>query len=257
MMEHRISNRDFGISVALMLCAAVCLSFVALFAKDLTGSAGLTAAVLVRFFAPFLVLAWIAFVIFDERLVFGDWRLHLARAAFVLGAQYCLFFDLSQGSLLVGTLLFSTSGLFLPFITYFAFGLEIKRKTLAAIAISFIGVAVVLHPTANFSWAMVIGLSAGFFNAGSQAVMHRASKQISVLSATLVMFALSSLGAFVVLFVAGGLGPLSALVLSADTASVRFLVVVGVFAVFTISNQALRTKAYSFVNKPASLSPFY
>jgi drug/metabolite transporter (DMT)-like permease len=257
MSEHRISNRDFAISIGLMLLAGLCLSLVALFAKDLTGSAGLGVAVFIRFFAPFLVLAWIAFVVFDEPMAFGDWRIHVFRSAFALGAQYCLFYYLSQGSLLIGTLLFSTSGLFLPFVTYFAYGLEIKRKTLIAILISFVGVGVVLHPTANFGWAMLIGLMAGLLNAGSQAVMHRASKQVDTLSATFMMFALCSVGALAILTATGGLAALPVLVSPSRTGGTQFLLIVAAFAVFTISNQSLRTKAYRLVNKPASLSPFY
>jgi|GEM_PF-1173026 len=258
MGDTPISNRDFAVSIALMLVAALTVALMALAAKTLTGEVGLKAAVVLRFVVPFLLLAWLAYVVLDEQPAFGDWRIHAARSAFALAAQYCFFFYLDHASLLLATLLFSTSGLFLPFITSAAFGMEIRAKTLAAIAVSFAGVAVVLDPAANFHWVMLVGLLSGALNAGSQAVMHKASKTVSTLSSTLAMFALCSVAAMAIYAATGGAGvSVSAVTGNHDGRTMALLVLVIAIGVLTISNQSLRTKAYRYVNKPASLSPFY
>lgn len=257
MSDARISDRDFAISIGLMLSAAVALSLVTLFAKELTDLAGLHAAIFLRFFLPFLVLVWIAATVLDEKLVFGNWRIHGWRALCSLGAQYCLFYYLSQGSLLFGTLLFSTSGLFLPFLTRLCYGTEIKPRTLAATLISFVGVFIALNPVANFDWVMLVGLASGLLNAGSQAVAHRESKQMSTLAATITMFGFCSVAAFAILAATGGLATLTPLFTESHDARDELFAVVAAFSIVTISNQTLRSKAFRYVNKPSSLSPFY
>ena len=257
MSDTRISSRDFAISIALMLSAAVALSLVTLFAKELTALTGLQAAIFLRFFLPFLLLAWIAGTVLDEKLVFGDWHVHAWRALCALGAQYCLFYYLAHGSLLIGTLLYSSSGLFLPFLTYFWHGTEIKRRTLAAILLSFAGVFIALNPVVDFDWVMLVGLASGLLNAGSQAAQHKSSKEISTMAATLMMFGLCSLASAAILAATGGLSTLTPLFAEDHAMRDELFAVVVAFSLATISNQTLRSKAYRYVNKPASLSPFY
>lgn len=237
-----------------MVGAAV--SLVYLFAKEFTGRRfdRLDIRPVLR---AFRLLVWISLVVLEQKLETGGWRQHALRATFVLASQYCYFYYLSVGSLLVGTLLWSTAGRFLPFVTYFAAHIEIKKRTLAAIAISFIGVAVVLKPTSGFDWLMLIGLFAGFLNACSQEVMHYSSKRISALSATIMMYALCGLGALVVLAGVGGFGKLASVMALGHPSAAHIYLVLVAFAVFSISNQAFRSKAFRLVNQPASLSPFY
>lgn len=257
MTTKPISNRDFAIGIILMLLAALNLSIVALFGKEITADAGLATAIFLRFFAPFLVLAWVVLVLLDQRVEFGDWRIHVYRSVLALAAQFCFFYYLSQGTLLTATLLFSTSGLFLPFVTYFSARMEIKRRTLLAVILSFLGVTISLNPAAGVSWAMLIGLSAGFLNACSHAVAHHQAKHVSTLSATLAMFGLCSVASFLVLIAGGNWPQLPRSDLENQLGFEHTLVVMLAFAVFTISNQGLRSKAFRYVNKPASLSPFY
>ena len=197
----RISNRDFAVALCLILCSAAALGGVSLFGKLLTGSFDLPAALFVRFFVPLLLLSWMLLVMNEHGLKWGNWRVHLVRSIFALGAQFCFFYYLSQGTLLLATLLFSTSGLFLPFLTRLAFGMEIRRKTLLAVIIGFAGVAVILDPAGGIDATMLIGLLAGLFNAGSQATQHHQSKGTSTLAATIIMFALCSLYCAVILVV--------------------------------------------------------
>ncbi|WP_444915300.1 DMT family transporter [Microbulbifer sp. TRSA007] len=255
-MNTRISNREFALSVITAILAASCMSLTGLFGKELTTFSSLSLVVFIRFFAPFLILTWICLVVFDENPVTHRIdRIDGARALFTCLAQYCLFYYLSKGSLLVAALLFSTSGLFLPFITRFAKKDPIKKKTLAACLISFIGVAFILKPIAGFDSYMIVGLLSGFFGACSQFVMHHSSKKQNTISSTTKMFGLSSLYMLAILLIEGNLGELTKVAVSLSD-SVSFVIVIIAFSLSTISNQSLRTKAYRRVNRPASLSPY-
>ncbi|MCL1127582.1 DMT family transporter [Shewanella surugensis] len=255
MSISRISNQDFIVSVILMLCSAVSLSLVALLGKELTTLIDFSVLVFLRFFIPFLILLWIAIILFDEKVDFSQWRIHIFRSLLTVSSQYCLFFYLLNGSLLVGTLLFTTSGLFLPFISYLCFRTEIKIKTCVATVVSFMGVAFILHSSGGMSWIIFVGLLSGFLNACSQVTMHYSSKRGSAFDVTLMMFAFSSLYTLVIVLILGKLPTLTALFM-AGTHDMLWVIIVSL-AILTISNQALRTKAYRYVNKPASLTPFY
>lgn len=256
MSAQRISNRDFAASASLMLAAALSLSFVALFAKQLSSLTDLSIVVFLRFFVPFLMLLWLGLVPFSQAIRLSQpWRVHFIRAFFTVSSQYCFLFYLMHGSLLIGTLLFTTSGLFLPFISYICFGSNIKRKTLLAIVISFVGIAFILSPSSGFNSYLVIGLLAGFLNACSQATVHYAAKRGSTFDVTLMMFAVSSLYTGIIVLLLGKFHFFVAQLTAAGYQNFYLMMII--LAVFTISNQSLRTKAYRYVNKPASLTPFY
>lgn len=254
MTEQRISNHDFLISVVLMLFAAFSLSIVALLGKELTALIDFPVLIFLRFFIPFLILLWIAIVLLQEKWDLSQWRLLLFRALLAVSSQYCLFFYLFHGSLLNGTLLFTTSGLFLPFISYLCFRTAIKVKTLVATLVSFIGVSLILDASGEMNWVMFIGLLSGFLNACSQVTMHYSSKKGSAFDVTLMMFAFSSFYTLMIVLL-GHFTSLAHAFVSSNF-EIEWLILIGL-AVFTISNQSLRTKAYRYVNKPASLTPFY
>lgn len=128
-------------------------------------------------------------------------------------------------------------------------------KTLVTTLVSFIGVSLILQASGEMNWLMLIGLLSGFLNACSQVTMHYSSKRGTAFNVTLMMFAFSSFYTFIIVLVCGHLTSLAhVFVLSQFEA--QWLILIGL-AVFTISNQSLRTKAYGYVNKPASLTPFY
>ncbi|WP_299494394.1 DMT family transporter [uncultured Shewanella sp.] len=255
MTTQRISNHDFLISVVLMLFAAFSLSIVALLGKELTTLIDFPVLIFLRFFIPFLILLWIAIILIGDKWDLSQWRLLLFRALLTVSSQYCLFYYLLHGSLLNATLLFTTSGLFLPFISFLCFRAEIKIKTLVATIISFIGVSLILQASGEMDGLMLIGLLSGFLNACSQVTMHYSSKRGSAFDVTLMMFAFSSFYTFILVLVFGHFTSLSHILVVSQFES-QWLILLGL-AVFTISNQSLRTKAYSYVNKPASLTPFY
>lgn len=256
MSEKRISNREYVVAIAFALLSALSLAVTNLFAKQLTSATGIYLAVFLRFFAPFLLAAWITLAFMKQRPSFSDWPVHLLRSVFTFGAQLCLFLYLVQGSVLMGTLLFSTSGLFLPFITYVLFGVEIRRRHLLAIAVSFVGVAIALNPVVDFHWIMAIGLLAGLLNAGTQASMHHLSKEVDALSASTIMFGICSLFGVCLLI---GLGDINALMRLASferlSAGHLFAILV-LFSIASMSNQAFRSKAFQIVRKPSSITPF-
>lgn len=120
--------------------------------------------------------------------------------------------------------------------------------------ISFIGIALILKPTDGVDELMILGLMAGFFNACSQVTMHYCSKTSDTFSMTLAMFALTSLYSFLLLLATGHSHELKMTILQGDNAQFWLLIII--MGILTISNQSFRTKAYRYVNKPATLTPF-
>ncbi|MCP3942033.1 MAG: DMT family transporter [Desulfobacteraceae bacterium] len=255
MTTSPISHRDFVLGIFSMLIAALFVALASLCGKQLTTFSGLSIVVFIRFFIPMIILIWVGAMLVEAKITFNNWRIHLLRSLFTVLSQYCLFYYLMHGSLMLGTLLFSTSGFFLPFLGYICFKIPVKRKTLLATMVSFIGVAFILNPTQGVSWLTVIGVLGGFLNACSQITMHHCSKKIDTFSMTLIMFSLSSLYTLIILLVLGKFGTMiSQMVYHPATGLWLTILFLGIFS---ISNQSMRTKAYRYVNNPASLTPFF
>lgn len=270
MSQSHISNRDFMASAGLMLSAALSLSLTSLFIKQLSAHINLSILLFFRFFIPFIILLWVGFVPFSQKISLSQpWRAHLLRAFFTVSSQYCLLIYLFHGSLLIGTLLFTSSGLFLPFLSAIFFAAAIRLKMLIAIIISFIGIVLILNPRNGLNWYVLVGLLAGFLNACSQLTVHYTSKRGSAFEVNLIMFGCSSIYAIVVITLFTQIDHLTGHSPIGHPLAGGYLMTMGfaanhylwlmliLLAVFTISNQSLRTKAYGYVNKPASLTPFY
>ena len=254
-MNHtRISHKQFFIGIVFMLISAFFVAFIALSGKILTTHTPLTTLIFLRSFLPLLIVSWVVFLT-DNKLSADNMPLHGLRALFVTLSQYCLFYYLTQGSLLVGTLLYSTSPLFAPIISRFALGQGIKPKTIISIIISFIGVILIIKPNMHtVNLLALVGLGAGFFNACSQVTLHRCVQKQSPLIIAWIMYGLCSciaLFPFLIFFHESNIHFL----FSGHAVSAIWLLLI-FFAFSSITNQAARSMAYKQVNKASSLSPF-
>jgi len=98
---------------------------------------------------------------------------HLARSLFGLAAMYCFFYALGKLPLAEAVLLNFTAPLFVPLAAYFILGERASRRVLAAIALGFGGVLLVLKPSVSlYSGAAMVGLASGAL-AGLAMVMLR------------------------------------------------------------------------------------
>jgi drug/metabolite transporter (DMT)-like permease len=254
-VDQPISQRAFVESILLMLGGALSLALLSLFGKDVGRSFSLPALIFVRMLVP-CVLVGLWYLAFSRRSwAGGRIKPHLLRSTWAIGAQYCFFYVLVHTTLLNATLLFTTSGLFVPVIGRVVLGQELKRRTALAVLVAFVGVVITLAPHGSISALVIgVGLLSGFLNASSQVAMHRSAKSpLTPLQIALCMYAISSGMALVILVLTARLPHLEQVVFQMDA---KLGVAVLLLAVFSVLNQVLRGSAYRRVNKPGSLVPF-
>ncbi len=254
-MKHTpISTRDHYIVVSLALLSGLCLAVAGAFGKQLTLFADLSIVIFVRFFAPFIITCPLYLFFRKQNGSKINLLAYVLRAIFVVISQYCFFYLLSRGSLLIAILLYSTSGIFTPFLARIVFRHQIKIKTFIAIIVGVVGVGITLGPIGHISgFNIFIGLLSGLFAACSQITQHYVSKKQDPITINFFNYGLTSLIAFIVMLVRmPSIG-----VVSPDVFLVwPGIAIVLLFSVFSIVNKISRLLAYARLNKAASLAPF-
>ncbi len=91
----------------------------------------------------------------------GIFHIHLLRSLAGVSAMYCFFYALAHLQLADGMLLKMTSPLFMPLIALLWLGEALRKRTLVALAIGFVGVVLVLNPQGEFNTIALIGLLGG------------------------------------------------------------------------------------------------
>lgn len=254
MKQQRVSNKDYYTSMLLALVSALFLALTGAFGKQLTLMDNLPLVLFLRFFTPFILLAILYFLFSRKNITKNELVPSLLRAIFIVISQYCLFFLLSRGSVLLAILLYSTNSIFSPFLARIIFGAEIKVKTLIAILIGFIGVIITLGTNNSLlSIGTMIGLLSGFFGSCSQLTLHYASKRQDPITNNFITYTISSLLSLaILLIITHTINPSNLnFLLSWKTTGILIL-----FSLFSITNQVSRSLAYKRINKAASLSPF-
>ena len=255
MEDRRVSNKRFLISAGLALLSALLLSLSAGYYKFLTTIGPLQIAIFIRFLFP-LILQFVFWVPFKrkEMHMHSIWP-HVLRAVAVVIAQYSFLYVLSQTNILLSVLLYSTNGLFTPILLYLFFRVKASNKTIIAIIISFIGVAIAMGISESIvSPLALVGLLSGALTATSRIIQHRASKTDHSLSMNIVLFAFCTLITFPFLF----FSPIA----WHDTLSffhqlsILLVAIILICSLFTILSQNFKTRAYKNLNKPSTLEPF-
>lgn len=190
-----------------------------------------------------------------KRPQLSNLKVYAIRAACATGAQYSLFFVLSHGTVFLGNLLYATSGLFAPLLTLLILKVSVPRKTILSIIISFIGVAIALGAWKTiFSPVSLMGLASGLLAAGSQITQHYASKKDDKLWINIMLFGIATLYSIPLVFIS----PYSIVSLHILIhPSIGLIITIVLFSFFSIANQTLKSFAFKYVNKAASLAPFF
>ncbi len=254
-MNHTpISTKDHYIALSLGLLSGLCLSLVGAFGKHLTTFADLSVVIFIRFFVPFILIC-IPYLFFRKQKTHKiNLTPYLFRAIFVVISQYCFFFLLSRGSLLLAVLLYSTSGIFSPFLARIFFRHQIKIKTFIAIIVGLIGVAITLGPMRHLSGLTIfIGLLSGLFGACSQITLHRTSKEEDPITINFFNYGFSSLLSLLLVFI---MMPSFSKISIDVLLGWQGIVIILLFSIFSIGNKISRLLAYARINKAASLAPF-
>lgn len=99
---------------------------------------------------------------------------HLLRAAVGLSAMYCFFFAISRLHLANAVLFNYSQPLFIPFIAWLWLGERPPARIFPAVAIGFVGVALILKPdTGLVSVPGLIGLASGLLAATAMVAIRR------------------------------------------------------------------------------------
>lgn len=169
---------------------------------------------------------------------------HFLRAAFGLSAMYCFFYALAKLTLAEAVLLNYTAPLFMPLFARLWLNEPITKSTLAAVAIGFFGVLLILKPGANlFQAASLIGLLAGALAALAMMTIRRLSSSEPASRTVLYFTVFSTLIST---------GPVAADWQLNANSSVLIMAAGGLIAIFS---QLLITRAYSLA-PAARVSPF-
>lgn len=255
MTTKQINARAYWLAVSFALLSAACLAAAAAFGKYLTTMGSLPIVIFIRFFCPLLLVVTYSLVRNKLHLNTTILTIHIARACFAVGAQFAFFYVLTHASILMGNLLYATSGLFSPLITWMLLRTRIPLKTCIAIMVSFIGVSIALNiwqdQLSAIAW---IGLLSGILGSASQLTQHRASKTDSKNTANILLYGFGSLFSLIILLAmyVGG----TAIHLYTRP-SLTSLEVILLFSCLSIGNQTFKSTAFKQVNKAASLAPFF
>ncbi len=249
--SSRTLNRPYAFAMA--STSALFLALVGLLGQSATRELSVFSALFMRYLAStFIVLIVLRGTALQTLRKIS--RLDYLRVGSVLISQFCLFYYLAHGSLLVGMLLYNTGPLFSPLLARWLLGITFGLRTVISILLGFAGVTLVLNPLGERMNAIVlVALASGFFNSCSQLAFHRMSRDEGS--------PLESLFPFYVLLTVCSIAPLPFVSEQTILAFERLgrwdtLALVIGLGVFGVLNQFAKSLAYRKVRNPANLGPF-
>lgn len=237
-----------------MLLSSITLSVVALIAKLAGAHLVLPLLIFIRFAAP-AVFLFIYIAASEKSLIRKQpIYIHVVRAVCVVLSQYAFFFYLIHSNLFNATLLLMTSPFFIPLLEQLFQNEKMDLQHAANITIGFVGVAFILKPTQGLiNWYALIGLSSGFFNACSQILFYRMSKQYNTFVNMFFLYLFTSIIAlFVLLFFYSSTSWQQEINIILNWKEAFLLTILGIFVII---NQFFRSKAYEDSKRPVYLTP--
>lgn len=252
-------NPSFLKGIMYTLFSSLCIALMGVVVK--AGSAAVSDSMLLFFrtLIPFLALLFFIANV-NLKQIKHDFKTHFIRASFATAGQFAYIACINQTSVFEATLLYYTGPLFIPILAKIFYKKPLTFKMALSLAIGFIGVVLVVHPSAGqFNMAIVLGLLSGFAMAVSQLCNYSLTNDSSYINNVFAMYGLSSLLCLIPLVLSLFLG--TALTGSAATAGagLSWFVIVIVFilpGLLSLGNQAFRDLSYRQVTHPGLLSPF-
>lgn len=248
-----MQKESFVQGVIFMILSVIGLALTGLLGKFGLKYMDLTALIFWRFATSFLLcslLLWWAGV-FKHGIHVTNIKMHVFRAFFVLGTQYCYYFYLEKNSLLNAMVLLNTGPLFIPIIEWLVLRHKVGMSTWISVIIAFIGVLFVLQPDVDlFSKMSVIGLLAGIMQAASQIVFGMNSTVERSDLGVFYLFSFCSLFSVVPFLFFGTTYP------SFDVKPLWMICgLIGALGLASLFNQLFRTVAYQHA-RPSRLASF-
>lgn len=242
-----------------MVLSAFFSTFYALFVKIGVENIDLPWMLFFRFFIPLIFV--LLFALFKKSLLkeisFKGSGKHSIRAIVGVISQLSLLYYFTKGSLTNGVLLWNTSPMFMPMISYVLFRHKTSPIIWFSLFVSFAGVLLVLKPNHHlidpFS---IFGFISGFAVAVSQ-IMNGMNRQTETLMQNIFLFFFNAsvLSGVLLLCVLVTGDSNSHLVVTSDKAMLYPVMIILFVGIGSAMIQVLRGIAFTFA-KPEALSPF-
>ena len=177
---HLTKRESFAIGACTMVLSGAMLAFIGFFAQLGAQDLSISSLIFYRFLLSSLFGTLACFIIGKGREIFqfSQMGLQLLRTFFLMVAQYSFFYYATHNTLLNAIVLLNTGPLFISLIEWGVFRQPVGKSTWIALAVSFIGVVLVLQPDQGiFSWMSGIGLMAGIGQGASQAIFGHTSRE--------------------------------------------------------------------------------
>jgi len=236
-----------------MVYSSFFLSLLNFNVKICIGPLGVIESTFLRYFTPLLALLPILIWRnrWDEIRMQAGIGMHLLRSVCAVVAQVCLNYYLTRGSLMNATMFWATGPIYIPLITKVLFRQKTPLITWIAMAVSLLGVGMMVKPTHGFfDLFSVWGFAAGVSMAFTQIVWGHNVEKGTIMESLFYLYLFSSVLALLVWVTIGetAFG-------SEKTTSTPFLwISIISMAITSIGNQFFRSKAYQLV-APYLLTP--
>ncbi|MCG9627603.1 DMT family transporter [Vibrio mediterranei] len=239
-----------------MLSSTLSLSVTGLLTKYLSESFDVTTLAFLRFALPaFLIFSILLFTKIRRPNV-AMAKLLVVRALCIGACQLCFIYALNKISLVESVVLFGTGPIFIAVLEKVIFNIKLHRSTIVALLMTFIGVVMLANNGSGFviKPELLVGLLAGFFNAGSQLSLYKASKtEMSGLETNAWTFGIASLILLPMVMFSHWPSPQS--IFNDNAVNTGVLLALAIMALLIINTQVSRHKAYSTADSNSQLAP--
>ncbi len=192
-------NKSIKTGIIFALIASLCSTLMSVFVKLLGSEQSVSTIVFARFATGLLLL--LPWLLTDERLFAVDDKIKvLLRCITSIMAMVCVFYALKYMPVANVLLLNNTFPLFLPILSFVLLGIKTPMKMLVGMVTGFVGVALVLHPSANnFNWHALIALLSGLLAAWAMLQIRLLTKGSSAKQILFYLFAFGTLASGIVM----------------------------------------------------------
>nr|WP_321273884.1 DMT family transporter [uncultured Vibrio sp.] len=244
-------------AVPYMLISTFSLSLTGLLLKKLTEMMGIELLTFLRFLMPTLLLFAI---VLASRLPLPPRKVIkpiLIRGLCIAACQLCFIASLNTLSLVESSVLFATGPLFIAVLEKLFFKVKIKPETKFGLAATFVGVLMLAGDVSGIQFRpeLLIGLGAGFFSAGSQVSLFRASKnEVKPAALNSWTFLIAALSVLPLSFISG-LSEMDMQILIEPQLNTLVWVCLLALSISVVGNQIFRSKAYRLAESNSQLAP--
>nr|WP_319552353.1 DMT family transporter [uncultured Vibrio sp.] len=244
-------------AVPYMLISTFSLSLTGLLLKKLTEMMGIELLTFLRFLMPTLLLFAI---VLASRLPLPPRKVIkpiIIRGLCIAACQLCFIASLNTLSLVESSVLFATGPLFIAVLEKLFFKVKIKPETKFGLAATFVGVLMLAGDVSGIQFRpeLLIGLGAGFFSAGSQVSLFRASKnEVKPAALNSWTFLIAALSVLPLSFISG-LSEMDMQILIEPQLNILVWICLLALSISVVGNQIFRSKAYRLAESNSQLAP--